>query len=143
GDVSKWNVDEDWESSFRLVNNMFAVSGETDWAALKNHFTDKAVFLEVIAALETLEGNEGHEAKGWVRHKVERYMVKDNRLWKVGGNEGVRDRARVECVTKVEARVLAKKQHQEGGHWGRDQVKLALLDQYCNPKLDDSIMSAI
>jgi hypothetical protein len=49
----------------------------------------------------------------------------------------------VECISREEARTLAEKTHTEGGHWGRDAVKMALLDQICSPKLDASIMEAI
>jgi len=35
------------------------------------------------------------------------------------------------------------KQHNEGGHWGRDAIKIALTDRIYSPKLDASIMAAI
>ncbi|GAW10534.1 Retrovirus-related Pol polyprotein from transposon opus Includes: ame: Full=Protease [Lentinula edodes] len=41
---------------------------------------------------------------------------------------------------KQKAKVLAKVQHGEAGHWGRDSVKLALMDRIWSPKLDESVM---
>jgi hypothetical protein len=52
-------------------------------------------------------------------------------------------RAKVECISREEARMLAETTPTEGGHWGRDAVKMVLLDQICSPKLDTSIMEAI
>jgi hypothetical protein len=59
------------------------------------------------------------------------------------GRTETRARAKVECISKEEAKILAEKAHTEGGHWGRDTVKMALLDRVCSPKLDASIMEAI
>jgi len=52
-------------------------------------------------------------------------------------------RAKVECVSGEKAKVLATKTHAEGGHWGRDTIKITLLDQICSPKLDTSILDTI
>jgi len=49
----------------------------------------------------------------------------------------------MECVTREEAKALATKQHAEGGHWGRDAIKIALTDRIYSLKLDESIMTAI
>jgi hypothetical protein len=38
---------------------------------------------------------------------------------------------------------LAKEQHERGGHWGRDAIKIALTDIVYSPGLDASIMDAI
>ncbi|GAW06777.1 retrotransposon-like family member (retr-1) partial [Lentinula edodes] len=83
------------------------------------------------------------KAKQKAKHKAARYMVEDGRLWKVGGNDGIRERARVECATRREAVIIAKAQHGEAGHWGRDSVKLASMDRIWSPKLDESVMEAI
>ncbi|KAJ3884769.1 hypothetical protein GG344DRAFT_60162, partial [Lentinula edodes] len=152
GDGSEWTVSEDWEAVTGLVNDVFGVSvsdgvlqGEdtTDWPAMLSRFVNEPVFTEVVEALRVLEGPASDKVKQRARHKAARYMVENDRLWKVGGNEGIRERARVECVTKKEAVALAKTQHGEEGHWGRDSIKLALMDRIWSPKLDESIMEAI
>ena len=38
---------------------------------------------------------------------------------------------------------LAKIEHEQGGHWHRDAIKIVFLDQYHSPKLDESIVKAI
>ena len=38
---------------------------------------------------------------------------------------------------------MATKKHAEGGHWGRDTLKIALTDRIYSPKLDTSIMVVI
>ncbi|KAJ3893819.1 hypothetical protein GG344DRAFT_42431 [Lentinula edodes] len=152
GDGSEWTVSEDWEAVTGLVNDVFGVSAgdgmlrgndATDWEAMLSRFANEPVFTEVVEVLRVLESTASDKEKKRAQHKAARYMVEDNRLWKVGGNEGIRERARVECVTKREAVVLAKTQHGEEGHWGRDSIKLALMDRIWSPKLDESIMEAI
>jgi len=55
----------------------------------------------------------------------------------------VQARSKVECVTREEAKQLATEQHANGGHWGRDAIKIALTDRIYSPKLDASILAAI
>ncbi|KAE9401301.1 hypothetical protein BT96DRAFT_752471, partial [Gymnopus androsaceus JB14] len=152
GDGSEWNVSEDWEAVTGLVNDVFGVDaaeeilGEnatTDWQGLMNRFEKEPVFQEAIAALHVLEMPGDEKQKSCAQHRAGMYMIEDNKLWKVGGNKGIREHARVECVTKAEAVELARIQHAEGGHWGRDVVKLALMDRVCSPKLDESVLTAI
>lgn len=42
-----------------------------------------------------------------------------------------------------EAIELARKEHVEHGHWGRDMIKLQLIDRICSPRLDRSVTTAI
>jgi transposase InsO family protein len=69
--------------------------------------------------------------------------VDDNKLWRLGGGVGVRARPRRECITKAEAKVKAAEIHAEGGHFHRDSIKLAMMDKFHSPKMDESIVSAI
>ena len=55
----------------------------------------------------------------------------------------MRARSKVECITKEEAIGLARHEHTENGHWGRDSVKKALMDRIWCPNLDSSIVTAI
>lgn len=70
-------------------------------------------------------------------------MVEEGKLWRLRGGTTVRARSRVECTTREEAKELARIQHAEGGHWGRDAIKIALTDRIYSPRLDESIMTAI
>jgi hypothetical protein len=71
------------------------------------------------------------------------YQIDDGRLWRIGDGKSTRARARLECVTQEEAKALAHTEHEKGGHFGRDLIKIALLDRICSPRLDKSIMAAI
>ncbi|GAW03058.1 Retrovirus-related Pol polyprotein from transposon opus Includes: ame: Full=Protease [Lentinula edodes] len=122
GDGSEWTVSEDWEAVTGLVNDVFGVSiaegmmeeGEvTNWEALSGRFRGEPVFMEVIDALRVLESPADDKAKQRARHKAARYMVDGSRLWKVGGNGGIRERARVECITRREAVELAREEYQQ------------------------------
>ena len=46
-------------------------------------------------------------------------------------------------MTKAEAVELARQEHEGGGHWHRDSIKLALLDRIHCPGLDACIVSAV
>lgn len=67
----------------------------------------------------------------------------DGKLWHVGGGNGTRARARCKCVSRAEAVELARLEHEQGGHWHHDAIKLTLMDRYHSPKLDKSIVKAI
>ena len=70
-------------------------------------------------------------------------MLEEGKLWFIGGGSGTQARARHECVSRVEVVKLAQQEHEQGGHWHWDAVKLALLDRYHSPKLDESIVKVI
>ena len=70
-------------------------------------------------------------------------MVEEDKLWFIGGGAGVRARPRRECITKAEAVARAREEHENNGHWHRDAIKLALLDRYHGPRMDESIVTAI
>ncbi|KAJ3889522.1 hypothetical protein GG344DRAFT_9994, partial [Lentinula edodes] len=144
GDGSSWSVSEDWESSRGLAQDVMALEEEesNEFVALRRRFSDEPVFSEVVNALANLKSNASVRVKARAEHRAKGYMIEDGKLWKVGGR-GARARPRVECVTKEEAVALARIQHADGGHWGRDSVKIALLDRICSPKLDESILKAI
>ena len=55
----------------------------------------------------------------------------------------MRARARRKCVSKAEAVELAWLEHEQGGHWHWDAIKLSLADRYHSPKMDESIIKAI
>ena len=70
-------------------------------------------------------------------------MVDEGKLWFVGGGTSTRAVARRECVTKEEAVELARIEHEKGGHFHCDLIKIALLDRTHSPGLDQSIVKAI
>ena len=71
------------------------------------------------------------------------YQIQDDKLWRIGDGRSTRARAWLECVTQEEAKGLARTEHVKNGHFGRDLIKIALLDHICSPKLDKSILAAI
>jgi len=70
-------------------------------------------------------------------------MLEEGKLWFVGGGSGTHARARHECMSRMEAVELARLEHEQGGHWHWDAIKLTLTDCYHSPKLDESIIKAI
>ena len=70
-------------------------------------------------------------------------MIDEGKLWFIGGGTRTRAVAKRECVTKEEAMELARIEHEKGGHFHRDLVKIALLDRIHSPGLNESIMKAI
>ncbi|OJT13171.1 Pro-Pol polyprotein [Trametes pubescens] len=101
------------------------------------------MFLEVIKAImNDIEGVEPRIARR-AKHRAEQYLIEDGKLWRTRGGTAARARPRVECITRTEAIEQAREEHAQKGHWGRDTIKIALLDKYWSPKLDASILNAI
>ena len=143
GDGSEWDVDSDWESRAGLVFgiNYAAISPTTQ--SLQNRFATTPLFRDVIEALENIQSGLGLRERKRARHRAARYMIEDGKLWFVGGGMRTRAVAGRECVTKEEAVELARIEHEKGGHFHRDLVKIALLDKIHSPGLDESIVKAI
>ena len=71
------------------------------------------------------------------------YQIDGNKLWRIGDGKSTRACARLECITQNEAKEMACLKHKKNGHFGRDLIKISLLDKICSPKLDKSITSTI
>jgi hypothetical protein len=145
-DGSDWTVSEDWEASSGLVNDILFNSSTIEpqlISSLQERFINEPVFREVVESIAQLGTTGSLRDKKRAKHRASQYMIDNGKLWRLRGGTTVRARDRVECVTQEEARLLATKQHEEGGHWGRDAIKIALTDRIHSPRLDASIMSAI
>ena len=145
GDGSQWTVSEDWETAVGLTHDIFYTTDPTapEVVQLRERFKDEPIFLEVIDALLNLDHGKDVRLRKRARHRASEYLMENNRLWKLAGGHHTRARAKVECITKTEAIALAQKEHTEGGHWGRDAVKKALMDRIWCPNLDGSIVTGI
>ncbi|EMD37978.1 hypothetical protein CERSUDRAFT_48557, partial [Gelatoporia subvermispora B] len=145
-DGSAWSVCEDWESEAGLVNDLFLLE---EVSALPTHpliarFQEEPLFREVVEAILDLDsGDTDPAARRRAAHRASQYVIDQGKLWKLFGGPRNRARSRVECVTRTEAIDLAREQHASGGHWGRDAVKIALMDRIWSPHLDRSILTAI
>src|SRR6266567_2041943 len=101
------------------------------------------MFKMVIEALELINGEVTIKEKKRAQHRASEYMIEVGKLWHMGGGTRARARARRECVTQEEAAKLARKEHEQGGHWHRDGIKIALLDRIHSLKFNQSIVKAI
>ena len=70
-------------------------------------------------------------------------MIENGKLWYIGGGTPTRAITHRECITQKEAMELAWQEHETGGHFHCDLIKMTLLDRIHSPKLDWSIMTAI
>jgi transposase InsO family protein len=143
GDGSSWNVDADWESRAGLAYGINCVSIPPTTSNLRDRFATTPLFRDVIDALEGIQSGQGLRERKRARHRSARYMIEEGKLWYVGGGTRTRAVARRECVTKEEAMELARIEHEKGGHFHRDLIKIALLDRIHTPGLDQSIVEAI
>lgn len=145
GDSHEWTVSEDWEARMGLANDLFQVETshpESIYSALQAHFANEKKFLEVIDSLLELDHGKSLRIQKKVKHKAKGYMIADGRLWKVG-DDSVRARPRIECITQEETKALAYKIHCDHGHFHRDNIKAKLLDRITSPQMDKSITSTI
>ena len=143
GDGSEWDVDSDWESRAGLVFGINYTTISPTIQSLRDRFATTPLFRDVIDALEDIQSGLGLRERKRARHRAARYMIEEGKLWFIGGGTRTRAVARRECVTKEEAIELAKLEHEKGGHFHRDLVKIALLDRIHTPCLDESIVKAI
>ncbi|KZP33814.1 hypothetical protein FIBSPDRAFT_716088, partial [Athelia psychrophila] len=147
GDGHEADVNPDWEAEAGIVNDMFGVEDAegygggwmTQYAGLRTRFANEPIFAEVIDAFLNLDTGKTVREKRKARHRALGYFIGEGKLWRLGDGRSSRARPRVECVTREEAVALARIEHGERGHWGRDLVKIQLLDRIWSPGLDQSI----
>ena len=142
-DGSEWEVDSDWESGEGLVYGINYVSTCPTTQALRSRFEKTPLFRDVIDALEDIQSGIGLWERKRAKHCATQYMIEEGKLWFVGGGTCTRAVARHECVTKEKAIELVKTEHEKGGHFHCDLIKIALLDRIHTPSLDESIVKAI
>jgi hypothetical protein len=70
-------------------------------------------------------------------------MVEGGKLWHISSRRSWRVQACVKCLTPGEMKGWAEKEHREGGHMGRDSMKLKLTDKFKMPAINKLIMDAI
>ncbi|KIJ10053.1 hypothetical protein PAXINDRAFT_86602, partial [Paxillus involutus ATCC 200175] len=140
GDGSEWSVNEDWEASKGITNDLFNIAVDLPLSKLHARFADEPLLLEIVEALHNLDNDKPDWIRRRTRHRALNYLVEDGRLFRIMDGRSVRARARVECVSQKEAIELAKDEHSNNGHWGRDLVKIKLMDRIWSPKLDQSIV---
>jgi hypothetical protein len=143
GDGHEWTVDPSWAANAGLAYNIWSTQLDETQSSLRARFAKEPVFLEVIDAMHNLDHGKRVRDKCHARHRMLGYQVDDGRLWRIGDGKTTCARARLESVTKEEAKSMACSEHEAGGHFGRDLIKIALLDRICSPRLDKSIMAAI
>lgn len=142
-DGSEYTVSPDWERQAGLTYDVYYTTLSSDNAALRERFKSEPLFLDVIDALEGIKHSKNLREQKRAQHRALHYMIEDDKLWYIAGGTRARARSRQECVTQEEATQLAREEHEKGGHWHRDNVKIALLDKIHSPKLDQSILKAI
>lgn len=76
-------------------------------------------------------------------HRAKNYMIYEDKLWYVGGRTPTRAVTCRECASQEEAINLARQEHESGGHFHHDLIKIALLDKIHSPKLDQLILKAV
>ena len=142
-DGSEWDVDSDWETGAGLVYGINYIAIPPCTLNLRDRFANTPLFRDVIDALEGIQSGVGLRERKRARHRASKYMIEDGKLWFIGGGTRTRAVARRECVTKEEAMELARTEHEKGGHFHRDLIKIALLDKIHTPYLDQAIVTAI
>ena len=143
-DGSNWTVSPDPEAWSGLMNDLFTVTKlPREEQQLQERFQLEPLFLEVVNAICNTDSTTSIRDRSRARHRASQYLVQNGKLWRIYGGTSICPRHKVECITRDEAEQKAKQLHEEGGHWGRDALKIALTDRYHSPKLDISIMKAI
>jgi len=143
GDGSEWTVDTGSENRQGLVHDVLSLVPDTDRQMLLKRFQEEPLFRQILEALFEVEGATTLRDKQRAKHRAQEYFVTEGKLWRIGGGTATRGIPKRECVTRKEAKELARLEHESGGHWHRDAIKIALMDKIHSPRLDDSIINAI
>lgn len=90
GDGSEWTVTPDWEEVTGLVHDLYHVADLPDLTVLRERFKDEPLFLDVIDAIIGLASNDTTlRERKCAQHQKTQYMLKDGKLWFVGGGSGM------------------------------------------------------
>lgn len=149
-DGSNWSVSADWEFSRGIVQDVLLTTADSvtsppppHISALRLRFEGEPLFLSVINAICDLDSTKSERERKRARHRSSQYLIDEGKLWRLSGGTKSRARSRTECVSRDEAKVLAYEQHKDNGHWGRDAMKLALMDKILSTRLDETISKVI
>jgi hypothetical protein len=112
-----WTVNPDWEAATGLTHDIFQVSTSEQENLLRERFKDEPIFLEVVEAILELDQGKSIQNCKKARHRASQYLIEDGKLWRVSGGTKVRGRPKRECVTRLEAKELARIEHETQGHW--------------------------
>ena len=140
---SDWTVSPDWEEQAGLVHGINQVAIDSGMTALIECFKGEPIFKGVIEALLGIKSELGLREHKRAHHHAANYMIEDEKLWYIGGGTLTRAVTCRECVTQTEAVELAHLEHEMGGHFHHNLIKIALLDRIHSPKLNQSIMRAV
>jgi hypothetical protein len=144
GDGHEWTVGEDWHTDVGLTHDLFHITTlPPEHAKLRERFAAEPMFMSILDALLELDHDKNSRDRSRARHRAREYMIDDGKLWRIADGRTSRARARLECVTQVEMAELAQIQHETGGHYMRDMVKIALLDKYSGSRVDQAIVKGI
>ncbi|KIJ08793.1 hypothetical protein PAXINDRAFT_57402, partial [Paxillus involutus ATCC 200175] len=145
-DGNNWMVSEDWEGAQGIINDLLTVdTHEPDETIAKLHkwFRDEPLLLEVIQAISNSNQSATVKDKRWAQHCAKFFFINDGKLWRMANDTTTRPHSRLECVPKTEVIELTRIEHASKGHWGRDLIKLQLMDHIYSPRLNRSITAAI
>jgi hypothetical protein len=143
GDGHEWTVGEDWYTNSGLSNDMFQITPTTEHDKLRARFAAEPLFASILDALLELDHGKSPRDQRRARHRAKDFMIEGGKLWRVADGRTSRARARLECVTQAEMTELARAEHETGGHFMRDLVKLKLMDKYCGSRVDQAIVKGI
>ncbi|KZP23048.1 hypothetical protein FIBSPDRAFT_737989, partial [Athelia psychrophila] len=158
GQGHEWTVSEDWEAASGLTHDLFAIQSPTDEPLTKHsspgtsteeqqhlltRFEKEPLFTSILRALFELDQGTDERERRKAAHRAREYMVEAGKLWRVADGRRPRAKARMEVVTQEEMTELAREEHERGGHWKRDMVKMALADQYTSTRVDQAIVRGI
>jgi hypothetical protein len=145
-DGCEWTVNPDRDKTVGLMNNILLTQDQElkkQVQALKEHLKAKHLFIEVIDVITVQDSAKTVQDRCQAHHRASQYVLEEGRLWKLHGGTSMRARTKMECVSWKEAEQLVSEQHNQGGHMGRDGIKVVLTDRIMSPDLDLSIVRAI
>ena len=114
------------------MNDVFILGAPQDNVGLQNWFANDLFFSEVIEWLgaRQLATTVDDASQQWAWWRVEDFLIKDGKLWRVARGKQAWCVPHVECILVQEAHVHTVAAHTNGGHFGRNLMVLGLQQKY-------------
>lgn len=115
GDGAEWTVNEDWEATRGIIQDLFEVTLPTTLSNLNDlhiielcsRFQQEPLFLDIVDAICDLDSDKLVNIKRRACHRAQQFFIEDGKLWKVPNDSSTRVHSKLECVSQEKATELA------------------------------------
>ena len=136
GDGSSWTVQPDWDQRQGVKNDVMQVTAEsTHQHEVLTRYADDVFFRPITQHLLGLNSGDSPQDRRRAAHRATGFMIENGKLWRISTRATDRT-PKTECIPSSEAFDLARRHHEDRGHFGHEHGKLSLRDSFFWPGMD-------